>query len=172
MQERNPFQQLVVDLKAYLDHSPGSLFSDIDPGPIIKFMKSYKSESSHWLKYAHRDKDKCFTRNLIDPGNGKWNLLILVWSPGKESPIHDHASSHCVMKMLQGSLREIRYEWPGKRVLEGKESSPLMLKSETRIFEDKVTYMSDNATQLVQLDTICIQKWDSETMAQDKESKT
>ena len=23
--------------------------------------------------------------------------LILVWTPGKESPVHDHAGSHCVM---------------------------------------------------------------------------
>ena len=25
--------------------------------------------------------------------------LILVWTPGKESPIHDHAGSRCVMKV-------------------------------------------------------------------------
>lgn len=25
--------------------------------------------------------------------------LILVWSPGKGSVIHDHANAHCVMKV-------------------------------------------------------------------------
>ena len=25
--------------------------------------------------------------------------LVLVWTPGKGSPIHDHASSHCIMKV-------------------------------------------------------------------------
>jgi hypothetical protein len=27
------------------------------------------------------------------------NQLILVWSPGKSSAIHDHANAHCVMKV-------------------------------------------------------------------------
>ena len=28
---------------------------------------------------------------------GVFNLLLLVWTPGKQSPIHDHVNSHCVM---------------------------------------------------------------------------
>lgn len=38
--------------------------------------------------------------------------LVLVWSPGKASPIHDHANAHCVMKILSGSLTETIYNWP------------------------------------------------------------
>jgi len=30
--------------------------------------------------------------------------LILVWTPGKESPIHDHAGSHCIMKVWVARL--------------------------------------------------------------------
>lgn len=38
--------------------------------------------------------------------------LILVWTPGKSSPVHDHANAHCVMKILKGSLTETIYHWP------------------------------------------------------------
>lgn len=38
--------------------------------------------------------------------------MILCWGEGHGSAIHDHADSHCFMKMLNGELREIRYAWP------------------------------------------------------------
>lgn len=53
-----------------------------------------------------------YTRNLVDAGNGKFNLMVLCWNLGNASPIHDHADSHCFMKMLSGELTEIRYAWP------------------------------------------------------------
>lgn len=28
------------------------------------------------------------------------------------SPIHDHAGSHCVMKILDGELQETLFDWP------------------------------------------------------------
>lgn len=56
-----------------------------------------------------------YTRNLVDEGNGKFNLLILCWGEGHSSAIHDHADSHCFMKMLQGELCEVRYAWPKQK---------------------------------------------------------
>ena len=38
--------------------------------------------------------------------------LILVWAPGKGSPIHDHGQAHCLMKILHGRLTETRYALP------------------------------------------------------------
>lgn len=60
-----------------------------------------------FLNFSNR-----YTRNLVDAGNGKFNLMIICWGEGHGSAIHDHADSHCFMKMLQGELREIRYAWP------------------------------------------------------------
>lgn len=48
----------------------------------------------------------------MDEGNGKFNLIVLCWGEGHGSAIHDHANSHCFMKVLQGSLSEVRYAWP------------------------------------------------------------
>lgn len=38
--------------------------------------------------------------------------MILCWGEGHGSAIHDHANSHCFMKMLQGSLTEVCFAWP------------------------------------------------------------
>lgn len=53
-----------------------------------------------------------YTRNLVDTGNGKYNLILLCWGEGHGSGIHDHADAHCFMKILEGSLQEIRFAWP------------------------------------------------------------
>ena len=42
-----------------------------------------------------------YTRNLIDTGHGKYNLILLCWSPGQGTRIHDHSNSHCFMKVSQ-----------------------------------------------------------------------
>lgn len=55
---------------------------------------------------------KRYTRNLVDAGNGRFNLMILCWNEGQSSTIHDHADSHCFMKVLKGGLTEIKYCWP------------------------------------------------------------
>lgn len=53
-----------------------------------------------------------YTRNLIDKGNGKYNLILLCWGESQGSSIHDHSNSHCFVKMLDGELVETLYEWP------------------------------------------------------------
>ncbi|XP_061381364.1 cysteine dioxygenase isoform X3 [Danaus plexippus] len=78
---------------------------------VQKLMSSYKSDPKHWKKYAKFDRFR-YTRNLVDAGNGAFNIMILCWGPGHASAIHDHADSHCFMKLLSGSLDEVRYDWP------------------------------------------------------------
>ena len=78
--------------------------------------------------------------------------LILVWTPGKESPVHDHAGSHCVMKVLQGSLKETRYRWPEHKVVEDCQHSPLRIQESTMLGRDDVTYISDKVSFVVDED--------------------
>jgi cysteine dioxygenase len=66
-------------------------------------MRAYESNPLHWSKYAHANPDKQYTRNLVCEVPGVFNLLLLVWTPGKKSPVHDHADAHCLMKV--GLLR-------------------------------------------------------------------
>ena len=65
--------------------------------------------------------------------------LVLVWSPGKGSLIHDHGNAHCLMKVLHGDLTETRYEFPD----EGNSPSAMQIISEKTYKENAVTYMAD-----------------------------
>ncbi|KAJ1931047.1 hypothetical protein EC988_009921, partial [Linderina pennispora] len=73
---------------------------------VKKLMQSYVSQATDWSQYAVYHEGTRYTRNLVDDGNGKYNLLVLVWGEGQASPIHDHAGSHCMMKLLDGELQE------------------------------------------------------------------
>ena len=75
------------------------IFEDdhINTETLRSVLENYKSNSRDWQQYAHFDPHK-YTRNLVDVGNGKFNLLILCWGPGMGSSIHDHTDSHCFVK--------------------------------------------------------------------------
>ncbi|KAI9641291.1 hypothetical protein NHQ30_010092 [Ciborinia camelliae] len=79
---------------------------------LSKLLRTYMSNPSEWQKYAHANPNKQYTRNLVAEVEGVFNLLMLVWTPGKESKVHDHAASHCLMKIMKGGLRETRWVTP------------------------------------------------------------
>ena len=155
----NPFQSLIRSITTILGPHSGIDSPSISPSTLISLMKSYTSSDPDWLRYAFADPSLVFTRNLIDRGNGRSNLLILVWTPGRESPIHDHADAHCVMKVLRGCVTETRYEWPvsasAPAAAPSSESArlaspaPPPLQQQMHITKttthrrDQVTYMSD-----------------------------
>ncbi|KAF9741975.1 hypothetical protein PMIN06_006432 [Paraphaeosphaeria minitans] len=139
---KNAFEVLVEKLSAELGPCSGINSEDVDPRRLEYLMMDYVSDETHWSKYFFPSQHHAYTRNLVDKGNGKSNLLILVWSPGKSSPIHDHANAHCIMKVLKGSLVETRYAWPTIHLNE-KEDHPLQTISERMYEGNDVTYMSD-----------------------------
>ncbi|KAF9027181.1 hypothetical protein CPC16_006642 [Podila verticillata] len=130
----------------------------VDVERVKTLMASYTSNQHDWEKYALFDKNR-YTRNLVDDGNGKFNLMILAWPETTGSAIHDHAGSHCVMKILDGELQETQYYWPDKIVNdsentdsglgsdnsddEGNKPKPMTVKRETTLRRDEVAYMSD-----------------------------
>ncbi|KAL6231161.1 hypothetical protein BDW75DRAFT_221012 [Aspergillus navahoensis] len=140
---RNAFEELVQDLSRALGPSSGLDSDDIDPLDIQRLMQLYTCNPEDWLPYALGDANKSYTRNLIDEGNGKSNLLILVWSPGRGSAIHDHANAHCVMKVLKGTLQETLYTWPDQDKVQHGQPSPPQVTKVTTYSENQVTYMSD-----------------------------
>lgn len=100
-------------------------------------MASYKSNPTDWKKYAKFDRYR-YTRNLVDIGNGKYNLMVLCWGEGHGSAIHDHSNSHCFMKMLSGSLQEVRFSWPEE------ENKPLEETKRTTLLTNDVCYINDS----------------------------
>ncbi|KAF2680347.1 cysteine dioxygenase type I [Lentithecium fluviatile CBS 122367] len=141
-QPKDCFQELVAALSEKLGPSSGIDSADVNKDELEKLMEDYNSNESEWKQYFFPSENHSYTRNLVDKGNGKSNLLILVWSPGKGSPVHDHANAHCIMKVLKGSLIETRYKWPTV-TLNQNEEAPLETISTKTYRENGVTYMSD-----------------------------
>ena len=96
--QQAPFHALLNNLTHHLTSTP--IFGRSPQIPYLhSLLRSYKSNPSHWSKYAHANPEKQYTRNLVCEVPGVFNLLLLVWTPGKKSPVHDHADAHCLMKV-------------------------------------------------------------------------
>jgi cysteine dioxygenase len=46
---------------------------------------------------------------LIATDGATFSLMLLCWNPGKFSPIHDHPSDGCWLRVLEGAVQEVRY---------------------------------------------------------------
>lgn len=89
-----------------------------------------------------------YTRNLVDAGNGKFNLMVLCWNTSQGSAIHDHANAHCFMKVLDGHSQEELFEWPP-----GSEDDGEMKSKGKKLYErDQVAYISG---ELENFDDLC-----------------
>lgn len=73
--ELDAFQQLVESLREALGPFSGIDSADVDPTHLQYLMKGYVSRPSEWKKYALSDMSRSYTRNLVDKGNGKSNLV-------------------------------------------------------------------------------------------------
>lgn len=69
------FHRLVEDLSNILGPSSGLNSADVDPEDLRNLMTAYVSEKSEWVRYALGDPSRTYTRNLVDRGNGKSNLV-------------------------------------------------------------------------------------------------
>uniref|UniRef100_A0A0B8RZ61 Cysteine dioxygenase n=1 Tax=Philothamnus irregularis TaxID=1899461 RepID=A0A0B8RZ61_9SAUR len=110
----------------------------VNVAEVQTLMESYESNPEDWTKYAQFDQFR-YTRNLVDKGNGKFNLMILCWGEGHGSSIHDHTDSHCFMKLLQGNLKETLFEWPGKKGV-----GEMLKKSERVLKRNQCAYINDS----------------------------
>ncbi|KAJ5141102.1 DNA-directed RNA polymerase III subunit RPC2 [Penicillium atrosanguineum] len=139
--ERYDLDSLVEDVKQHLGHSGGISSDEVDSEYLISLLKKYTSDPTDWISFFHNDTSKNYTRNAIENINHKANILLLVWNPGKGSPIHDHADAHCIMKVLAGQLHETVYHAPENKPGETK---PLAVKSATTLGMNEVTYIADD----------------------------
>ena len=72
------FDRLVESLRRTLGPSSGIDSSDVDIKALQDHMTRYASEESEWKKYAFGDPSRGYTRNLVDHGNGKSNLVGFI----------------------------------------------------------------------------------------------
>jgi cysteine dioxygenase len=119
---------------------------------VSKLIENYRSNAKDWRQYAKYDPHK-YTRNLIDAGNGKFNILLLCWAESQGSSIHDHSNSHCFMKCLDGELVETKFEWPKDKLGDEENES-----AEKEMIETGRTVMKKNQVCYINGRFICILK--------------
>lgn len=77
--ERDLFEELVMALKEGLGPSSGLTSDDVDVDSLMEMMRAYDSGDMQWSKYAFGDASRGYTRNLVDEGNGKSNLVGYIF---------------------------------------------------------------------------------------------
>ncbi|XP_065126394.1 cysteine dioxygenase type 1 [Paramisgurnus dabryanus] len=112
----------------------------INVDEVQSIMEAYESKPQEWMKFAKFDQYR-YTRNLVDEGNDKFNLMILCWGEGHGSSIHDHTDSHCFLKLLQGQLKETLFEWPDQK---GSPQGGMVQKSQQILLENQCAYINDS----------------------------
>jgi cysteine dioxygenase len=74
---------------------------------ISETLLSYSfSNSGDWRRYI-KFNDEHYTRNLIYKEKD-FELLLLCWKKGQESPLHYHDQKACWLTILDGQLKETR----------------------------------------------------------------
>lgn len=73
--DANRFDRLVLALKEALGPSSGLTSDDVDVEHLTRLMREYDSKEREWSGYAFGDVSRGYTRNLVDEGNGKSNLV-------------------------------------------------------------------------------------------------
>jgi hypothetical protein len=73
--DTNQFDDLVLALKDALGPSSGLTSDDVDVDHLSQLMRDYDSDPREWSRFAMGDESRGYTRNLVDEGNGKSNLV-------------------------------------------------------------------------------------------------
>jgi len=106
---------------------------------VQNFINKYKFDPNDFKRFTKWDKYK-YTRNLVHEGNSKFNLILMCWPESVSSAVHDHADSHCFMRILAGNARETRYWWPKDLCAE---DGSLLEMSRRKLESGQTAYMSD-----------------------------
>lgn len=71
----NRFEELVDVLRDALGESSGLTSDDVDVDVLTDAMARYTTDETEWTRYNLSDASRGYTRNLVDEGNGKSNLV-------------------------------------------------------------------------------------------------
>ena len=102
---------------------------------VLNALESIAISESDYLPFKFADSKKLYTRNLVMETD-LFSLIILVWNPAIESPIHDHPCEGCWVRVLEGNVQETVYE-------QNPEDKSLSQISEGTYSEGQITWMHD-----------------------------
>jgi cysteine dioxygenase len=101
-----------------------------------KIVKRLEIPVEEYKPYMHWSKDH-YTRNCI-ARTEDFELILLCWSEGQETPIHCHNNQECWVYVVEGEFDEQRF------VESEKKSEELEVDAELQLEEDGVSYMNDD----------------------------
>ena len=90
-------------------------------------LESYTDDD--WNDYKSTVLDG-YNRSLVYR-NQKYEIYVISWNKNSESPIHNHPSGGCLMKILEGSLKEDIYD------------KNIHIKNQNYLVKDNVKYIDD-----------------------------
>lgn len=93
------FTEKLGQIIEFLTQEKGAKF------PKKEFLNRLKLED--FSNYTSWDSDR-YTRNAIFK-NEHFELILLCWEPGQETPIHDHDGADCWVYHVAGEIEEQRY---------------------------------------------------------------
>lgn len=79
-----------------------------EPEEYVKVARRMRIPLSEFEKYTFWKED-CYTRNCIER-TSVFELILICWNPGDETPIHGHDEQRCWVYQADGEIREIRYD--------------------------------------------------------------
>lgn len=127
--------QLVTTLQNLMKN--GKKGADLEK--VREALESYDTDLGEYKRYEYFDKSVPYTRNLIASNDTTFNLILLCWTPGFYSPVHDHDGSECFFRMIDGEVTEVSYEWP-----DGDKSQPLKETCTTTVSAGEVSHVNDS----------------------------
>jgi len=83
---------------------------------VHKVVARLRVSPDELVRYQHWFDDR-YTRTRFYQGD-RFEILVLCWQEGQESPIHDHAQSICTMVVLEGSAVTTLYKVDGGALVE------------------------------------------------------
>ena len=122
-------KEKITSLEGLLEVLPGCSGKD-----YVGLIKRIDLDTMDFSPYQFWSQDH-YTRNCI-VRTKKHELILLCWEEGQETPIHCHAGEECWVYLLQGEMKEVRYED------EENTNTPLPI-DEMMVKEKKFSYMND-----------------------------
>ncbi|MFQ5702244.1 MAG: hypothetical protein ACE5HU_10415 [Acidobacteriota bacterium] len=90
-------------------HAPGTILAVKDR---LAALIAHRPRLPEQMRTPHT---RQYSRHLLyaDP-TGRFEVVVMAWSPGQETPVHDHAGIWCVEGVVEGTIQVSRYDLKGE----------------------------------------------------------
>ncbi len=106
---------------------------------MLELLGDYARTQEDWREFAFFSEEG-YTRNLV-ARDERFELMILCWGAGQESPIHNHEGQDCWMAVLEGEIEEVSF--PAPPAAPGGSAGPLVRRGSRTLSRGQVAFIRD-----------------------------